>query len=141
LPFSENYDLSGVDKEKNYELPIKLLPIKPGTKFTLSNILFDTDSYNLKSESEAELKRLVDFLKENGTLKAELDGHTDNEGSPAHNKTLSEQRAKAVVDYLIAHGIEKTRLSSKGFGDTQPIADNATEKGRKLNRRTEVVLK
>ncbi len=141
LPFSENYDLSGIDKESNYELNIGLVPIKPGTKFTLSNILFDTDSYNLKPESEAELSRLVVFLKENGTLHAELGGHTDNEGSAAHNKTLSENRAKAVVTYLVQHGIDQKRLTSKGFGDTQPVADNATEKGRKENRRTEVILK
>lgn len=141
LPFSENYDLSGIDKESNYEMPVELIPIKSGTKFILSNILFDTDSYNLKPESEAELNRLVTFLQENNTLEAELHGHTDNEGSAAHNKTLSEQRAKAVVTYLVSHGISSNRLTHKGFGDTQPIADNTTEKGRKLNRRTEVVLK
>ncbi len=140
LPFSENYELTGVDTEDNFKLKISLTPIKPGTKFTLTNILFDTDSYELKPESFAELDRLTTFLVANPTLKATLNGHTDNEGSPAHNKTLSANRAKAVVDYLVDKGIKKERLSYKGYGDTQPIANNNTPQGRKQNRRTEVVL-
>jgi outer membrane protein OmpA-like peptidoglycan-associated protein len=141
LPYSENYDLAGVDTELNYEITIRLKPIKQGTKFTLNNVLFDTDSYNLKPESEEELNRLTAFLKNNPDIKAELHGHTDNQGTPAYNQKLSEQRAKAVVEYLVAHGIQANRLSSKGFGDQQPIADNNTEKGRKQNRRTDVILK
>ncbi len=140
LPFSENFDLAGVDTASNYQLNIELQPIKSGTKFTLKNILFDTDSYVLKEESFEELDRLVAFLNENPTVNAELHGHTDNQGSPAHNKTLSENRAKAVVTYLVEKGIGAKRLSSKGFGDTKPISDNETEKGRSMNRRTEVIL-
>lgn len=140
LPYSENFDLAGVDTASNYQLTIGLQPIKAGTKFTLKNILFDTDSYILKDESYEELDRLVDFLKENPTVNAELHGHTDNQGSPAHNKTLSENRAKAVREYLTQKGISATRLVSKGFGNTQPIASNNTDQGKKQNRRTEVLL-
>jgi len=141
LPYSENYDLSGVDTERNYTIAIKLNPIKTGTIFTLNNVLFDTDSYNLKTESEIELDRLVAFLKANPALQAEIQGHTDNQGSPAYNQKLSEQRAKAVMDYLIERGADAKLLKSKGFGDTKPVADNNTERGRKQNRRTDVVLK
>ncbi len=140
LPFSENYDLAGTDTAGNYKLIIKLPKVKAGTKFTLKNILFDTDSYDLKPASFEELNRLVAFLQENPTLKAEIQGHTDNQGTPSYNKTLSNNRAKSVVDYLIANGINANRLSWKGFGDTEPIASNEDEKGRRLNRRTEVIL-
>lgn len=140
LPFSENYDLAGIDHESNYELEITLQPIKAGTSFTLRNILFDTDSYQLKSSSEEELNRLVVFLSTNPNLKAEIQGHTDNQGSKSHNQKLSLNRAQAVLQYLVTHGISKNRLTAKGFGDTVPIAENDTEKGRSLNRRTEVLL-
>jgi len=73
----------------------------------------------------------------NTTLKIELGGHTDNVGSKSSNQILSENRAKAVYSYLIEKGIVVERLSSKGYGDTKPIADNASEKGRAENRRTE----
>ena len=141
LPYSANYDLAGVDTAGNYELQIKLKPVKAGTKFTLRNILYDTDSYVLKQESFTELDKLVQFLKDNPNLKAEIQGHTDNEGSPEHNKVLSLNRAKSVVEYLIEKGIDKTRLTYVGFGESQPVAENATEAGRRLNRRTEVVIK
>ena len=141
LPFSENYSLSGVDIDNNFNLKIELEAIKSGTKFTLRNILFETDSYMLQPESEAELDRLVDFLKTNPNLSVIIEGHTDNQGSTAHNQKLSENRAASVLNYLVEKGIAKSRLSSKGFGDTMPIASNDTEKGRSLNRRTEVELK
>ena len=140
LPFSANYDLAGVDTAGNFKLTIELQPIKPGTKFILNNILFDTDKFDLKEESFAELDRLVAFLNQNPGLKAEIQGHTDNQGTPAYNKTLSLNRAKAVVAYLVEKGIDAKRLSFAGLGETQPIADNATELGRKQNRRTEVLI-
>ena len=141
LPYSANYDLAGVDTAGNFILNIALQPIKAGTKFTLHNILFDLDQYELKEESFAELDRLVAFLAENPSLKAEIQGHTDNQGTPAYNKALSLNRAKAVVNYLVDQGIASARLSFVGLGETVPIADNATESGRKQNRRTEVLLR
>ncbi|HBF18998.1 MAG TPA: hypothetical protein DDW81_02810, partial [Cryomorphaceae bacterium] len=78
------------------------------------------------------------FLQANPSVKIALEGHTDNEGSPAHNKTLSENRAKSVQRYLVEQGIAAERLSAKGYGDTQPVAGNDTEAGRQLNRRTEL---
>ena len=77
-------------------------------------------------------------MKDNPTLHIQINGHTDNSGKPADNKTLSENRARAVTNYLTSRGIAATRLSFKGFGDSQPVADNATPEGRARNRRTEL---
>ncbi len=96
------------------------------------------NSFELKKESYAELDNIVRLLKENNSLKVSINGHTDNTGKPADNLKLSNDRSKSVVQYLIAHGINGTRLSSKGFGATEPLADNNTEEGRARNRRTEM---
>ena len=78
------------------------------------------------------------MLNENPTLKIQIGGHTDNVGKPADNLTLSNNRAKAVVSYLVSKNISAQRLLAKGFGETQPIDDNKTEEGRAKNRRTEM---
>ncbi len=85
-----------------------------------------------------ELDNVVKLMKDNPTLKIQINGHTDNVGKPADNLSLSDNRAKAVVQYLTSKGIEPARLSSQGFGATQPVADNTTEEGRAQNRRTEL---
>ena len=84
------------------------------------------------------MDELFDYLKLKEELNIQIAGHTDNVGSQESNQILSEERAKSVVNYLIAKGIAKERLSSVGYGDSQPIADNNTAEGRKTNRRTEV---
>ena len=106
-------------------------------RIVLKNIFFDTDKFDLKSESTVELQKLIDLLTINPKLKIEISGHTDNQGAKTYNQTLSQNRAKSVYDYLISKGIPASRLSYKGYGDTIPIADNNTEEGRRLNRRTE----
>jgi outer membrane protein OmpA-like peptidoglycan-associated protein len=85
-----------------------------------------------------ELDKVVQLLKENPTIKIEIDGHTDNVGKPADNLTLSNNRAKAVINYFLYKGVAADRLSSKGFGETKPVADNTSEQGRAKNRRTEL---
>jgi outer membrane protein OmpA-like peptidoglycan-associated protein len=80
---------------------------------------------------------MVAFLNKNPKLNVEIGGHTDNVGGKAYNQGLSERRARSVMDYLISGGIASGRLSSKGYGDNIPVADNATESGRAQNRRTE----
>lgn len=87
-----------------------------------------------------ELNRLVRLLKENNTLVIQISGHTDNVGTPEHNRILSDNRAKEVVKYLVQNGIDEKRLTAKGFGETQPIAPNDTEEGKALNRRTEFMI-
>ena len=119
-------------------LDIYLKPIKKGATTNLNNIYFETNSYTLNSKSTAELNKLITFLKINATAKLELAGHTDNIGSDADNIKLSANRAKAVYDFLLSKGIDKTRLIFKGYGKAQPKADNATEEGRAKNRRLEV---
>ncbi len=138
LFYSENFSLKNVTGDlKNYHLDVPLEPIKIGNKVVLKNIFFETDSYGLKDESKAELKKLIDFMNINTKIKIEISGHTDNVGTAAHNNVLSENRAKSVYDYLVANGIDKTRMTYKGYGFDKPIATNDTEEGRALNRRTE----
>ena len=111
------------------------LPIAVGSTIVLKDIYFEFDKNTLLQQSYKELVRLIDLLRENPKMKIEIQGHTDNQGSASYNQRLSEQRAKAVVDYLVGHGIEAKRLSYKGYGKESPIADNATEEGRATNRR------
>ena len=107
---------------------------------TLNNIFFDFDKATLKKESNFELNQVVKFMKENPTVKIQLSGHTDYKGSNEYNLTLSNERAKAAYNYLVNHGVPKSRMTYKGYGKTQPIADNSTEAGRALNRRTEILI-
>jgi len=138
LFFSENFSLSLSPNDTVYQIDIPLQPLATGAVVVLKNIFFDPNKYDLKPESGAELAEIVQLLKDNPTLKIQINGYTDNSGNPADNIKLSEDRAKSVTDYLIAKGIAPIRLSSKGWGDTQPIADNNTPEGRARNRRTEL---
>ena len=91
------------------------------------------------SDSIAILDQAIDALKRYPDIKVELDGHTDSIGTDAYNQKLSERRAQIVNDYLIAHGIDTSRITAvKGFGESQPIDTNATKEGRARNRRTEM---
>jgi len=115
-----------------------------GKKFTEAKIVthgitFDIDKSDIKPESMGTLNMIVGVLKSNPGLKFEIDGHTDNTGQAAHNLTLSQQRADAVKSQLVKMGIDASRLTTKGFGDTKPIADNSTPEGRANNRRVEFV--
>jgi len=104
-------------------------------------INFETGKADIKPESQKIIDQIVQMLKDNPTLKISIEGHTDNVGTAQSNKTLSENRAKAVMNAIIAKGIDKNRLSSKGWGQTKPIADNKTEEGKAKNRRVEIVKK
>ena len=109
-----------------------------GTKIVLENIEFDLGKSTLRPSSNETLDRLVKLLEAYKGMKIEIGGHTDNTGTKAINEKLSNDRAKAVVDYLISKGIEEQRLTYAGYADTQPIAKNDTEAGRQKNRRTEI---
>ena len=137
---SENFTLTEGTKLEPYKKDVGLEPIKVGVPVVLNNIFFDTDKFNLKPKSEAELEILHTFLVQNPMLKIEISGHTDNRGGAAHNLTLSENRAKSVYDYLINKGITSERLNFKGYGDTKPRETNDTTEGRAKNRRTEFVV-
>lgn len=138
LFFSENFELKGPKSAADPFLrDVPLKPIKVGEAVVLKNIFFDFNKADLKEESKVELNKMVAFLNRNPKLNVEIGGHTDNVGGKTYNQALSEKRAKSVLDYLAANGISGSRLSSKGYGDNQPIADNTTETGRAQNRRTE----
>ena len=102
-------------------------------------INFETGKADIKTESMVTIDQLVEMLKANPALKISIEGHTDNVGAAATNQTLSENRAKAVMNVIIAGGISATQLSSKGWGATKPIADNTTDDGKAKNRRVEIV--
>jgi outer membrane protein OmpA-like peptidoglycan-associated protein len=108
-----------------------------GANVVLNNVFFNSNSFALLSESKVELDRLADLLVKNPTVKIEIGGHTDNVGADDANLLLSENRAKAVVEYIVSKGIEASRVSAKGYGETVAIGDNTTEQGRAKNRRTE----
>ncbi|MCF8234014.1 MAG: OmpA family protein [Bacteroidales bacterium] len=138
LFYSDHFKLKGIYEKTNpYIKDIYLKPIKEGESIVLKNIFFDYDKYELKEESIPELKKAVEFLKNNPSLYVEIGGHTDDQGSAEYNLELSKQRAKSVYDYLVEYGITPGRLTYKGYGFEQPIATNETEEGRARNRRTE----
>jgi outer membrane protein OmpA-like peptidoglycan-associated protein len=108
-------------------------------EYAARNIYFNTGSAKLLSKSFAPLNEVVKILNEDANLKLSIEGHTDNVGKDDYNHTLSHNRAQSVKDYLVSKGIDESRISSEGFGETQPVADNNTAAGRAQNRR--VVMK
>lgn len=116
---------------------VEVQSLKAGDTFSLRNVFFDTDEDMLLKESEVQLEALRDLLESRPGLVIEIRGHTDNRGAAGYNLDLSRRRSAAVVEWLIAAGIESGRLSSEGFGETRPVAANGDEAGRALNRRVE----
>jgi len=107
----------------------------------MSDIRFETSSDNIKQSSISILNEVVDIMRANPTYNVRIAGHTDSVGAEGPNQTLSQQRATAVMNYLVGKGISGTRLSAIGFGESSPIADNSTAEGRRLNRRVELTVK
>jgi OmpA-OmpF porin, OOP family len=132
------YNILPIDSTNDLETISVKIKIEPPKTFVLDNVLFDTGKASLKSSSFKTLDELVELLKMKKTLVIEIDGHTDNKGPHDINMKLSEARANTVRRYLIKKGIPSARVSSKGYGDTKPVASNKTEEGRQQNRRTEV---
>lgn len=138
LFYSEHFSLpKEQETTKPYRMDVNLQPIKHGETVVLKNIFFETASYELLPASTVELDKLVAFMNNNPTIQIEIGGHTDNIGKSEDNQLLSENRAKAVRQYLIDHTISSERISYNGYAETQPIATNETPEGRAQNRRTE----
>ncbi|MBI2967036.1 MAG: OmpA family protein [Bacteroidetes bacterium] len=130
---------TAIDRPKKVDVVIK--PIEVGDVYRLKNINFETNSANVLTKvSMAILDNVVEFLRDNPGVKLEIHGHTDDVGSGESNLDLSLRRARAVNDYFILNDINERRLTFKGFGETKPVATNATEDGRAENRRTEFVV-
>ncbi|HRH67686.1 MAG TPA: OmpA family protein [Bacteroidia bacterium] len=119
---------------------IELKKLEVGEQYTINDILFSTNSFELNDTIKTVLDEFSDYMKLNPKLRVALHGHTDNIGNPNDNMALSENRAKAVYDYLVSRGIDKGRMSYKGFGETKPIASNTSEGGKARNRRTVFVV-
>lgn len=137
---SENFNLPNDSEYNLVDKTIALKNIAVGSKIALRNVFFETGKAEIKSESDDELMRLVDLLKQVPGLEIELSGHTDDQGSDDFNMKLSQDRAEAVMNWLIEHGIDAGRLTAKGYGETAPIASNSTSAGRAENRRTEFLI-
>ena len=109
--------------------------------FNLNDASLRIDPETQKPESSAGLQDTVSVLKQNRALKVDIQGHTDNTGTPAYNKALSLKRAMTVKNYCVAHGVDAGRLTTSGFGLEKPLADNKTKEGRAMNRRVELIIK
>lgn len=121
--------------------PMNIAKLKEGSAYTIHDINFASNAAVLEPESMVVLEMFAAYLKEHPTMKIEIRGHTDNVGDDARNMDLSNERSYAVFEALTGFGVPRSQiLSAKGYGETKPIADNATEAGRAKNRRTEFVL-
>lgn len=160
LPYGKNYGISpiangfignslGLDLSKN--MPKKyleiggkdltMIPAESGQKLTLNNIFFEFAKTNLKEESFPELNRLISFLEENKAMQIEISGHTDSIGSDEVNNKISQGRADAVKNYMISKGsVAVSRIITKGYGKTRPVASNDTDEGQQANRRVEFLI-
>lgn len=126
---------------KELEMNFKLQPVEIGTTVNLRDVLFEQGKTIMLAQSYPELDLVVSFLKANPNVKIELAGHTDNRGIPSQNVKLSQARVEKVKDYLVSKGIDKKRITGKGYGGTKPIASNETEETRLFNRRVEFTIK
>jgi len=142
---SENLKLDSLIKAGYMEIhkDLYLAPIEIGQVFRLNNVFFDFDKFNLRPESFVELDRVVSFLNEYPNIEIEMSAHTDSKGADEYNMTLSDNRARSVMEYIISKGISKKRIISQGYGETKPVAENNNADGsdnpdgRQLNRRVE----
>ena len=133
--FSDVVDINDYTSDT---LTVMLYPLENGKDMIIRNVVFAYDSFVLEKESFPELQRVVKMMKDNPDLSFEVRGHTDNSGTDAYNDNLSKERAKAVYYYLISQGISASRLTYNGYGSHFPVMSNDNDKGRSLNRRTEI---
>lgn len=129
-----------VPREPPPETPAETPPPPPAPEpegLVLEGILFESGSATIDPESNARLDRVVEYMTHMTSVRIRISGHTDNVGNPQRNQALSQSRAEAVRAYLVAHGIDGSRVEAIGYGDTRPVASNDTEAGRQQNRRIE----
>lgn len=119
------------------DIAMEIGEIQVGKIFTIDDILYATSSYELTEDSKFILDQFVTFLKENPTVKVTIQGHTDDRGDASENLQLSKNRAKGVMDYIVSKGIQASRLTSEGYGETKPKVPNTSDANRAMNRRTD----
>lgn len=139
-PSVESIDLSNEKEKVKIFKDLYLAPLDVGASVKLENIFFETGKAALKSESFAELDRVVQLLNDYPTIKIEISGHTDNVGGEEVNKKLSQARADAVAQYIASKGIPDERIVAMGYGMEKPVAENTTQEGRQKNRRVEFTI-
>ena len=145
--FSKNFNMTVAENQEAVQMDIPMVPITNDAPVLLANVFFDLGKSTLRPESSVELDKLVEFLRKNPTVKIELGGHTDTRGDDKENLKLSNDRAKAVYDYVVNKGIKAERMSYKGYGESKPIISDADiakmtnekdkEAAHQSNRRTE----
>lgn len=140
LFFSENFDIPASEAYKEINKNIQLQKFSVGNTITLKNVFYDQGKATLKPESLPEINQLVNLMNLNINIKVEVASYTDSEGSASSNLKLSQARSQSVLDFLFSAGISKEQVVAKGYGESDPIASNDTEEGRKLNRRTEIKI-
>ena len=141
-PTSENIYLNKKNEQLSISKDLRLISIKSllekGLSVTINNVFFDTDKFELRPESDLELKRLVQLLNDNPSLSISIEGHTDNDGNEEYNKQLSLNRANAVKQYLVSLGIAESKIESLGYGSSKPVVENSTIDNKQKNRRVEI---
>jgi len=141
IPVSSEFALEKLDVYQEKEVDLYMVPIEKDAKVTINNVYFDTDKYELRSESFTELNQLIKIMESNPGMKVEIAGHTDDVGNDAHNQTLSENRANAVVRYMVSQGVKADRFVAKGYGESSPVTPNVDAKSRQKNRRVEFIIR
>lgn len=134
-------NIPGLKADEFYTEPFKVnVKFEAARNYTLDNVHFDFGKATLRPDSFTELEELASYLKNKDEIKVEIAGHTDNVGKDADNLKLSQQRAETIRNYILKKGIQPNRVTAKGYGSLQPVADNDSESGRQSNRRTEVKI-
>ena len=150
LGFLKGYESNSVTVSPTNQGPVsKTLMLRPieeiiaDDKVVLNPIMFDYDKHNIKSQAAFELDKLVAIMKKYPAMEIKVESHTDHSGTPEYNMGLSERRAASTVQYIISKGIDKSRLSSQGFGKTRPLVNcgaNCTDQDNAKNRRSEFII-
>ena len=140
FPASETLDLSKDKRFRDIKRNLYLIPIQPGQKIVMREVLFEQSKFELLEGANVELDRIVDMMNKYADMEIMIEGHTDNQGEWAPNMKLAEDRVRVVKDYLISKGITEKRIQTKAWGPSKPIASNETEEKRRLNRRVEFTI-
>jgi outer membrane protein OmpA-like peptidoglycan-associated protein len=140
ISINENIDLRNLQKYQEVKRDLRLVKLEKGQSVLVNNIFFDTGKWDLRPESDPELKRIADVLLRNPSMSITIAGYTDNVGAKKANLDLSQKRAQAVFTYFVQLGIEQKRLLAKGFGAEKPATSNKSEEGRQQNRRVEFII-